>query len=122
MRTFGPDRQGTGMISCKNGFVSARGGGQSGRCNPLFAILSLLIMLLIIYSNSFPGDWHFDDHHNILDNRNVHLQGLSWQDLRKTFFGIADESESGLVTRPLSYLSFGLNYFFGGRMSSATTS
>ena len=80
----------------------------------MFAVLSLLVMLSTIYSNSFFGEWHFDDSHNILDNRNVHLQGLSWQDLHKTFSGMADESEGGRATRPLAYLSFGLNYLFGG--------
>ena len=71
-------------------------------------------MLLIIYGNSFFGEWHFDDYHNIVDNRNVHLQGLSWQEIRKTFSGISEGSEGGLSTRPISYLSFGLNYLFGG--------
>ena len=102
------------MTTGKNESTLNGGCDQSKRCNRPFAVLSLLVMLLIIYSNSFFGEWHFDDYHNILDNRNVHLQGLSWQDLRKTFFGIAVESEGGHTTRPLSYLSFGLNYFFGG--------
>ena len=86
----------------------------SGQCNRLFAVLSLLAVLLLIYSNSFSGEWHFDDYHNIVENRNVHLQGLSWQDIRKTFYGTANDYEGGFTTRPLSYLSFGLNYFFGG--------
>ncbi len=86
----------------------------SWQCNRQFAVLSLLAVLLLIYSNSFFGEWHFDDYHNIIENRNVHLQGLSWQDIRKTFYGIGNDSEGGLTTRPLSYLSFGLNYFFGG--------
>lgn len=102
------------MIIGKEGCASTCDRNAPERCNLRFTVLSLLIMLLIIYSNSFLGDWHFDDYHNILDNRNVHLQGLSWQDLHKTFFGIAVESEGGHTTRPLSYLSFGLNYFFGG--------
>ncbi len=102
------------MISGKKGFLSAREGKREGRCNILLAVLSLLTVLLIIYGNSFSGEWHFDDFHNILDNRNVHLQGLSWQEIRKTFFGTSNESENRHVTRPLSYLSFGLNYFFGG--------
>ncbi len=86
----------------------------SWQCNRQFAVLSLLAVLLLIYSNSFFGEWHFDDYHNIVENRNVHLQGLSWQDIRKTFYGTAVDSEGGYTTRPLSYLSFGLNYFFGG--------
>lgn len=79
-----------------------------------FTIAVLFAVLLIIYGPSFRGEWHFDDYHNIVDNRNVHLQSLTWQDIRQTFFGIAIESEGGRMNRPLSFLSFGLNYFFGG--------
>jgi len=102
------------MIIGKERSGSTRAGEPPGRCNVLFAVLSLLVMLLIIYGNSFFGEWHFDDYHNIVDNRNVHLQGLSWQEIRKTFSGISEGSGEGLSTRPISYLSFGLNYLFGG--------
>jgi tetratricopeptide (TPR) repeat protein len=102
------------MIVGKENVASTRAEERPGRCSVPFAFLSLLVMLLIIYGNSFFGEWHFDDYHNIVENRNVHLQGLSWQEIRKTFSGTADGSEGGLSTRPLSYLSFGLNYFFGG--------
>jgi tetratricopeptide (TPR) repeat protein len=102
------------MIIGKERFGSTRAGEPPGRCNVPFAVLSLLVMLLIIYGNSFFGEWHFDDYHNIVDNRNVHLQGLSWQEIRKTFSGTADGSEGGYSTRPLAYLSFGLNYLFEG--------
>ena len=88
------------MIIGKESFGSTRAEEHPGRCNVPFAVLSLLVMLLIIYGNSFFGEWHFDDYHNIVDNRNVHLQGLSWQEIRKTFFGIADGSEGGHSTRP----------------------
>jgi tetratricopeptide (TPR) repeat protein len=94
--------------------TSTRVEEHPGRCNVPFAVLSLLVMLLIIYGISFSGEWHFDDYHNIVENRNVHLQGLSWPEIRKTFSGIADETEGGHSTRPLAYLSFGLNYLFGG--------
>ncbi|HOF74688.1 MAG TPA: hypothetical protein PK750_11785, partial [Syntrophales bacterium] len=79
-----------------------------------FAVVSLLAVLLIIYGNSFFGEWHFDDYHNIVDNRNVHLQTLSWDDIHRSFYGTAVEPRGRHLTRPLSYLSFGLNYFLGG--------
>lgn len=87
---------------------------QPGGGGIAFAVISLLVMLLIIYGNSFFGEWHFDDYHNIVDNRNVHLQTLSWDDIRQTFYGTAVEPRGWYLTRPLSYLTFGLNYFFGG--------
>ncbi len=102
------------MIVGKGNVAFTRAAEHPGRCSVLFAFLSLLVMLLIIYGNSFSGEWHFDDYHNIVENRNVHLQGLSWQEIRKTFSGIAEGSEGGLSTRPISYLSFGLNYFSRG--------
>lgn len=101
------------MIGTEN-VETARAGETPDRCRFAFAAASLLVMLFIVYGNSFFGDWHFDDYHNIVDNRNVHLQGLSWHDIRKTFHGIAVEPQGGQLSRPLSYLSFGLNYFFGG--------
>ena len=98
----------------KENVETTHAGDEPGRCRYPFAAASLLVVLLIVYGNSFFGEWHFDDYHNIVDNRNVHLQGLTWQDIRPTFYGIAVEPQGGHVSRPLSYLSFGLNYFFGG--------
>jgi len=102
------------MMIEKESVASTRAAAQSGGRGLAFAVVSLLVMLLIIYSNSFFGEWHFDDYHNIVDNRNVHLQTLSWDDIRQTFYGTAVEPRGWHLTRPLSYLTFGLNYFFGG--------
>ena len=84
-----------------------------GRCFPdygryLFVVISLFLLLLIIYGNSFHGEWHFDDEGNIVNNINVHLKSLSWTDIKNTF------NFSGNMVRPFSYLSFALNYYFGG--------
>ena len=42
-----------------------------------FFFISLLILLLAVYGNSFDGEWHFDDIPNIIENPNVHLKNLS---------------------------------------------
>ena len=55
--------------------------------NALFAAVSLLVTLLLIYGNSFFGEWHFDDFNNIVDNRAVHVENLSWEEMQKTFYG-----------------------------------
>lgn len=73
-----------------------------------FALLFLLN--IIIYSNSFNGQWQFDDFDNIIFNDNVHLTNLSAEDVKKSFFGLSKSHWS----RPLSYFSFALNYYFGG--------
>ncbi|MBN2283459.1 MAG: hypothetical protein JXO48_06175 [Deltaproteobacteria bacterium] len=71
--------------------------------------LFLLVLLLAAYSNSFQGDWHFDDYYSIVDNVNVHLKKLSWPDIKKTFYRV----EGHLSKRPIPFFTFALNYYFG---------
>jgi tetratricopeptide (TPR) repeat protein len=77
-----------------------------------FTFISLFILLIIIYGNSFNCEWHFDDFPNIVDNKYVHLETLSWKNIKKAFYGSPDGHDK--VTRPLSYLSLALNYYIGG--------
>ena len=74
----------------------------------IFVLITLFVFLLIIYGNSFHGEWHFDDELNILRNANIHLRDLSWPDIKDTFY------YKGRLSRPVSYFSFALNYYFGG--------
>jgi tetratricopeptide (TPR) repeat protein len=73
-----------------------------------FFFISLLILLLAVYGNSFHGEWHFDDNYNIIENPNIHLKNFSLKSLQNTFY------LSGDIIRPVSYLSLALNYYFGG--------
>jgi tetratricopeptide (TPR) repeat protein len=73
-----------------------------------FVFIALFIFLLIIYGNSFYGEWHLDDTGNILENTNVHLKNLSWPEIKGTFY------LQGRISRPVSYFSFALNHYFGG--------
>jgi Tfp pilus assembly protein PilF len=75
-----------------------------------FTFISLLIILLAIYSNSFYGEWHFDDYANIVDNPHIQIKSFSWPEIKHCMFGIYQDR----LTRPLSYFSFALNYKFGG--------
>src|SRR5512137_604838 len=77
-----------------------------------FACVALLVALLLVYSNSFQGEWHFDDFHNIVDNRCVHVQNLD--DLSKSFYGLTCDATERRISRPLAYATFALNYQFGG--------
>lgn len=71
--------------------------------NPLkrysFVLLSLSIIAITIYSNTFSSSFHFDDFRNIERNHTIH-------DLKN----FSDFSGS----RYIGFLSFGLNYYFGG--------
>ena len=78
----------------------------------VFAAATLFIMLLSIYSNSFQGEWHFDDFHNIVNNRCVHVQSLD--ELSKSFYGLNCAAAGRQISRPLAYASFALNYHLGG--------
>ena len=78
----------------------------------LFAFVSLFLLLLLTYCNTFDASWHFDDENNILNNSPLHLAELNVQNIKKTFF--ADWNGSGKLYRPVACLSFALNYYFCG--------
>ncbi len=80
----------------------------TGKRIRVFSFLCLFVLLLVSYSNSFNTPWHFDDFDNITANPSVHIRELTGSELRKTFH------TRGFFARPVAYLSFGLNYYFGG--------
>jgi len=97
------------MINKENGFrLNIRWHFPGGR-EYIFTFIALFAFLIIIYSNSFKGSWVFDDTSNILENRNIALRSLDWQNIKETFYGF----EGKKLERPFAYLSFALNYYFG---------
>lgn len=78
----------------------------------LFAFVTLFIIVLAIYSNTFDASWHFDDETNILKNKALHLTDLTWQNVKSTFYASWDGREN--LFRPVACLSLALNYYFGG--------
>ena len=64
----------------------------------IFSILSIIILGIIIYSNTFDASWHFDDHTAIVENYGI-------RNLKGTIF-------SG-GSRWIGFISFALNYHFG---------
>lgn len=76
-----------------------------------FVFITLLIIILSIYSNTFQASWHFDDIPNILENRRLHVTKLSWSNIKGSFF--AAPLTPGELYRPVACLSFALNYYFG---------
>ncbi|MEQ8163853.1 MAG: hypothetical protein ABRQ34_10045, partial [Smithellaceae bacterium] len=65
---------------------------------------------MAVYSNSFYGDWHFDDFANISGNPYIQIKDFSWENIKHCIYGLEQKQPS----RPLSYLSFALNYYFDG--------
>lgn len=72
------------------------------------SFLFLFLLVLLSYSNTFDSSWHLDDYHSIVNNRFLHINDAS-------FKSFADVTNSGNVniTRPLSNLTFAINWYFG---------
>jgi len=70
-----------------------------------FPFALLLISILLIYSDTLDVPWHFDDTHNIVERKALHLKELSREGLRDALF------KGKRLYRPLSCLSFALNYY-----------
>ena len=72
-----------------------------------FLLLGLAILIFLIYSSSLNGPFIFDDS-RIENNPSLHITTLSIKSLAKAGF------ESSPSTRPVSYITFALNYYFHG--------
>lgn len=98
------------MISRENGFaLPLKWIFPDGR-KYAFTFISLLVALFAVYSNSFYGEWHFDDFANIVNNPYIQIKDYSWDSIKHCIYGLEQKSPS----RPLSYLSLALNYHFDG--------
>jgi len=90
--------------------------------NHTVAFVLLFVIVALVYSNSFDCSWHLDDFVNIKDNPAIRMKNFSWPEVErslkalsgiyKTIYG--DEKLWTLLSRPLSYFSFAVNYYFGG--------
>lgn len=76
--------------------------------------LSLLSLVLVIsaavYLPGISGPYVFDDRQNLLQNSFLRIDSLEPAGLQRASFSVA----SGPLVRPLSMLSFALNYYFAG--------
>jgi len=70
-----------------------------------------LILVSIVYSNSFESSWHFDDKHNIITNENLHISELSWTNIFNSFYRIQDGRK--IIDRPVARLTLALNWYVG---------
>lgn len=77
-----------------------------------FALLAVAVLCctFLIYWPGLSGGFFFDDEPNILNNDWIKLERLDIQSLKKAAFS----ADSGLLKRPISMLSFALNYYVSG--------
>ena len=73
--------------------------------------LPFIIAMLIIglaYVNSLTGEFHFDDQVNIVDNEQVHLEAITFKEIKKVFSRAQDDS---IPFRPISSFTFAVNWY-----------
>ena len=83
----------------------------------VFAVL-MAVCLGVIYGNSFDTGWHLDDRSITVRNKNLHLDSLSWQAIRQTFYAPRGQGQNTgqspqRIARPIVSLTLALNYYFG---------
>jgi tetratricopeptide (TPR) repeat protein len=79
----------------------------------LFSIMSLTILVFMTYGHTFDASWHFDDGPNIVQNRRLHMTNFNWSQIKETFMAIPEGTKNIVTIRPVSRLSFGMNYLLG---------
>ncbi len=94
----------------RNGKRTRRGNKPRRRSRTTAApyLLLISVSVLAVYSNSFQAGWYFDDKQNILQNTQIHLEEFS----RSGLWSALTSQVGG--RRPVSYLTFALNYYFSG--------
>ena len=95
----------------KNPFESPKHTELSYCRKVVFFVISMTILLLLIYGNSFNCSWQFDDEPNITLNKNIHLKDFAWQNIKKALFS---NPGSQFPYRPVACLTFAVNHYFGG--------
>lgn len=75
-----------------------------------FLCLFIIIFTCIIYFKGLFGDYVFDDPVNILENKKIQISSLDFYSLKAA----ALSGDAGPLGRPVSMLSFAINYYFTG--------
>lgn len=73
-------------------------------------LAALLALTVLVYSPGLSGGFLFDDMPNIVDNDSVHLEALTFADLRDAALSV----HAVHLSRPVSMVSFALNYWATG--------
>lgn len=77
---------------------------------PATLLLACLTLAFFVYFPGTSGYFIFDDTINIVDNTRIKIQSLDFQTLKQA----ALSGDAGMLGRPLSVLSFALDYYFNG--------
>lgn len=77
---------------------------------PYILLLACLILAFFVYLPGATGYFLFDDTINIVDNTRIKIQSFDFLSLKQAAFS----GDAGVLGRPVSELSFALNYYFNG--------
>lgn len=77
---------------------------------PLALLLFALASTFLVYRPGLQGPFMFDDGPNITKNGHLALQNLTFSELKEAAFS----SDSGPLKRPISMVSFAINYYLSG--------
>lgn len=72
------------------------------------AFIALIALCALVYVPGLSGPFVFDDYTNLLDNAYVQVTSLDLTELHRAAFSL----QAGPLQRPVSMLSFALNYFW----------
>lgn len=70
----------------------------------------LLILIAAAFSQGLAGGFLFDDYANIVENAHIHIKSLDFDAFRQ----VLSSPDAGPLGRPISLISFALNYYFSG--------
>ena len=88
-------------------FTNDPPGGLLARYETLF-LLSLALIVILSYANTLGSPFIFDSRNNIESNPHIRISSITLNDLADAAF------KSPLKKRPLSNISFALNYYLNG--------
>lgn len=94
------------------GFFGSPAGSfpSAGTLLNAFGLSLLLVITFFVYLPGLPGDFVLDDSTNLVNNERLQIENLSRDELVQAAFS----GGSGPLKRPISMLSFALNFYFSG--------
>ncbi|MDE2089973.1 MAG: hypothetical protein KGJ12_08135, partial [Gammaproteobacteria bacterium] len=81
------------------------------RATRALLLITALALTAVVYYPGLHGGYVFDDFPNLVDNPQVQIHALNAASLKGAIFS----SHAGILHRPLSMMSFALNYYFFGQ-------
>ena len=92
-----------------------KGLGMYSHKPKLIVFLLLFIIVFGVYSNNYHASWHFDDYPNIIDNPQIHITNIRFNNLKEALFAGYDKGQylGRSLFRPVPMLTFALNWYIG---------